>query len=198
MIKTGIKTKCIVCGMEFLVKPSRYETAKYCTRKCMGIANRRKIKTQCSYCGKEIEVEPNRIKEKNYCNNECKFNDRQKGCGITTDGYVWIYIKGYNKVNQVKLHRYLMEIKLGRKLLSEEIVHHKDFNKLNNSIDNLEVLTKVEHNKIHRHLNEENRKDCFSKEEIKMIENGCSYIEFNNIFPERTSNSFYQKKHRLK
>ena len=45
-----------------------------------------------------------------------------------------------------------MEVKLGRKLLPTEIVHHKDFNKINNSIDNLEILTRSEHNKIHRNF----------------------------------------------
>ena len=39
---------------------------------------------------------------------------------------------------------------LGRKLRSDEIVHHKDGNKLNNSIDNLELLTRAEHINLHR------------------------------------------------
>ena len=43
-----------------------------------------------------------------------------------------------------------MEEHLGRKLRSDEIVHHKDGNKLNNSIDNLELLTRAEHINLHR------------------------------------------------
>jgi len=50
---------------------------------------------------------------------------------------------------QVRLHRYIMEEFLGRKLSSNEVVHHKDGNKLNNDIDNLEVLTRSEHLKKH-------------------------------------------------
>lgn len=46
-------------------------------------------------------------------------------------------------------HRYLMEKHLGRYLTSFEVVHHKDHNKMNNSIDNLEVLSGEEHSKIH-------------------------------------------------
>lgn len=50
---------------------------------------------------------------------------------------------------QVRLHRHIMEEFLGRKLSSNEVVHHKDGNKLNNNIDNLEVLTRSEHLKKH-------------------------------------------------
>lgn len=43
-----------------------------------------------------------------------------------------------------------MEEKLGRKLSSDEIVHHKDGNKLNNNPDNLEITNRREHMNIHR------------------------------------------------
>lgn len=42
-------------------------------------------------------------------------------------------------------HRYNMEIRLKRKLLKTEIVHHKDGNGLNNAIENLEILSQTEH-----------------------------------------------------
>ena len=49
----------------------------------------------------------------------------------------------------VYLHRHLASIKLGRWLLSEEIVHHIDHNKENNSDNNLEVLSELEHQAVH-------------------------------------------------
>lgn len=42
-----------------------------------------------------------------------------------------------------------MEEKLGRKLSSSEIVHHIDGNKKNNSIENLQIVTRSEHAQIH-------------------------------------------------
>lgn len=46
-------------------------------------------------------------------------------------------------------HRLVMEQLLGRKLRSDEVVHHKDGNKLNNSPENLVVMTLAEHSRLH-------------------------------------------------
>ena len=55
------------------------------------------------------------------------------------------------KIDGVKhdYHRWLMEQELGRKLDRNEIVHHKNENKLDNDINNLEVLSRSEHAKLH-------------------------------------------------
>lgn len=54
-----------------------------------------------------------------------------------------------NSKNLYPLHRVVMENKLGRLLISGEEVHHRDENKSNNSPDNLEVLTKEKHSRLH-------------------------------------------------
>ena len=48
------------------------------------------------------------------------------------------------------VHRDLMEAYLGRELSSDEVVHHKDGNKKNNEINNLEVLPLSFH--VSKHL----------------------------------------------
>ncbi len=45
--------------------------------------------------------------------------------------------------------RYLVEQNLGRELLPSEDVHHKDGNKTNDILDNLEVVNSIEHRKHH-------------------------------------------------
>jgi len=47
-------------------------------------------------------------------------------------------------------HRYIMEQYLGRKLTKNEVVHHIDENKMNNNIENLQLLTRSEHSRLHR------------------------------------------------
>lgn len=70
-------------------------------------------------------------------------------------GSVYIDAEGYFRVQfgktSNKLHRMIVEAVIGRPLLSSEIVHHKDHNKLNNNPENLEIMTRsahvVEHHK---------------------------------------------------
>jgi len=100
---------------------------------------------------------------KHYCKNYCikhfrrfeahgdplylKIKERGQGTinGKNKSGYICVKIKGRSYL----LHRLIMENHLGRKLLASEIVHHKDENRLNNSIDNLEIMTRSEHIKHH-------------------------------------------------
>jgi hypothetical protein len=50
---------------------------------------------------------------------------------------------------QLRVHRVVMESHIGRKLKMNEIVHHKDGDKFNNDISNLEIKTRSEHAKTH-------------------------------------------------
>lgn len=55
-----------------------------------------------------------------------------------------------NKHKLISYPRILMEEKLGRPLTNDEVVHHIDENPENNNIDNLVILTKSEHCRLHR------------------------------------------------
>ena len=68
--------------------------------------------------------------------------------------------KTYTKIYGRHAHRAIMESHLGRALKSGEVVHHKDGNKRNNSIDNLQLFSsQSEHVRWH-HWQERKRGDA--------------------------------------
>lgn len=72
-------------------------------------------------------------------------NRKQETWWVNNRGYMEgrIWIDG--KQRRVKKHRWVMEYHLGRDLNPGEDVHHKDGNKLNNAISNLELLSHSAH-----------------------------------------------------
>lgn len=49
-------------------------------------------------------------------------------------------------------HRLIAVEKLGRPLRRDEVAHHKDLDERNNDPDNIEVMTKKEHDQLHADL----------------------------------------------
>ena len=86
-------------------------------------------------------------------NNSGSRNHNWKG-GVTIDkyGYRLILKKGHpmsNSKGYVPEHRFLMSQHLYRVLDSTEIVHHINENKLDNRLENLELLSPFKHKSIH-------------------------------------------------
>jgi hypothetical protein len=66
--------------------------------------------------------------------------------------YLYAVVKEHPKAikyGYVLHHRVVMENHLGRLLRDDEIVHHKDENKHNNQIENLEVMDAGDHARFH-------------------------------------------------
>lgn len=78
--------------------------------------------------------------------------------------------KEEGRYKHIILHQYIYE-KVHGKLPKGMVVHHKDFNPLNNDVGNLVAVTIAEHMRIHANLvkwkdenRDEFRKRCYSKE----------------------------------
>ncbi len=72
---------------------------------------------------------------------------------IKKGDYLYAIVRDHPKANKngyVLLHRIVMENHLKRPLNSNEVVHHIDGNRKNNSIENLQVFTASEHSKLHQ------------------------------------------------
>ena len=69
------------------------------------------------------------------------------------EGYLYFCDKDHplsrGNSGMVLYHRHVASLSIGRWVSSDEVVHHKDENRLNNSPSNLEVLSRSEHSRIH-------------------------------------------------
>lgn len=73
---------------------------------------------------------------------------------VNKGDYNWCVVRGHPKATKygsyVYHHRIVMENYIGRILRTNEVVHHKNENKKDNRIENLELMDVREHSRIHR------------------------------------------------
>lgn len=85
------------------------------------------------------------------------------GTSVKPSGYV-VYTRGPYKGKTV--HTVVMEERIGRMLLSDEVVHHIDGNRQNNDPNNLALMTRSAHSRLHR------REDVIAGNTRERTENG--------------------------
>lgn len=124
-------------------------------------------KIKCDNCGEYYNIYKSYLKRNRkhrFCSKKCesefkKYNntiDNWKGGYISkSTGYVYIKIDG----KQIEEHRLVMMKKIGRKLKSNEHVHHINGNKTDNRIENLMLLTSSQHINLHN-LDKIHNIDC--------------------------------------
>lgn len=81
-----------------------------------------------------------------YCSNHYQIEKRNGNIVFRkrqSNGHGHVDTHGYKKISkhgvQVREHRWVIENLIGRRLLSTESIHHKNGNKLDNRVENLEI-----------------------------------------------------------
>lgn|ERR1700733_5050316 len=148
---------CAHCQTPYHKSPSRLPRTKYCSRKCASAARKLAPRSvPCRSCGKPA-TQDRRKRVRNFCSKICasrwtaKNRKTTKGRYVTSKGYVAIYRPDHpnaSKAGYVMEHRLVMEARLRRLLLPSEIVHHNDGDRAHNGDDNLDLMTKVSHDKL--------------------------------------------------
>ena len=77
-----------------------------------------------------------------------------KGGKILHQGKYWLIFKPEHPdadgKGYIREHRLIMEQYLGRRLKNNELIHHKNENTKDNRIENLELISRSNHIKVHR------------------------------------------------
>ena len=160
-----MENKCLKCGKSFKVRPSKASTSKYCNKDCAS----KKVTRPCDQCGKDVTRTKSQMLKKVYCSRACSsigtgktmtaMNKELNPDRMTLETRTKLRHahlgkgegKAYRKTFGVHTHRIVAAKKIGRCLLKGEVVHHIDGNKLNNSPENLQVLSsQAEHINLHR------------------------------------------------
>ncbi len=107
---------------------------------------------------------------------------------VSNVGYMWLFNPNFSKGKYVE-HRIIAAYGEGRDLLENEVVHHKNYDKLCNSLDNLAVMTKKEHDKLHAAdmLGEKNPMNRFPDKNwlIKQDHSGSNNGRFKGYTPDK-------------
>lgn len=113
--------------------------------------NRRLDDRTCETCGNSFR--PAR-RAARFCSRSCMWaknggqNRKEESWWVNSRGYIEGRIWEGDVQRDVKAHRYVMELLIGRRLLPTEDVHHIDGNKRTNRPSNLQLLDHGEHSTL--------------------------------------------------
>lgn len=129
--------QCAICGKEFKIFPCRKNVIKCCSYDCRNkliVKTRRESyeKSKTNSYHKDVCILP---KEMLYNGYKVYMNGKYPAICINNKNYY--------------LHRYVWEQANGQ-IPKQMVVHHKDFNRGNWNLENLELLTRAEHMKLHK------------------------------------------------
>jgi len=161
--KRRVNIKCEKCGSVFETTRGelRYRgKIRFCSIRCRvsGMVDLNKYREiKCSQCKKKItKLKCRIVRHRNsFCSVECKRKFEKKNPPRKARGF-W-YENGYKILytkngKGIKEHISVMEKQIGRKLKNNECVHHINSTRDDNRIENLCLMNRSSHLKLHRSL----------------------------------------------
>ncbi len=152
----GVSVSCKNCQKQFLVKNFfiKIGAGKYCSSKCHHESKRTGTWLKCEGCKKDIYRTPKYLEasksKKYFCSKSCQTVWRNKEYSGARHAHWKHGMASYRNI----MKRAGREARCALCKVTDErviIVHHKDKNRLNNSIDNLVWLCRNCHYVVHNY-----------------------------------------------
>lgn len=183
---TSLNCICEICNKKFHLKPyhkSRYNH-HYCSRKCHSIAKIEYMKGEKNHqYGLKGEKNSSWLSNERISVYGYRMIRNLEHPFANCDGFVFehrLVAEKYLLYNECSI-----EIE-GMKYLSQQyVVHHLDFNRLNNNKSNLRIMKRGEHTALHMSLeNKKNMEDYCNK----------NSLDFNKVISNHKNNKKYKYK----
>jgi len=169
--------KCENCGNEFSCRSCVPDT-RYCSKKCGAVHKRAREIIKCQQCQKDFYPAK---KTSKFCSTDCKYTSyNSKGyksisLNMVSSDEQDNFRNMFGKKGACHEHRLIMARHLGRTLQSDEIVHHKNGDKRDNRIENLELLESRKHH--HTGCGDDVREQLrIAEDRIKELEHQLSRV----------------------
>lgn len=159
--RTMLDVQCEHCGAAFQRKKGSESPRMFCSRECywksdyrteaVGASNRKRnpeaLQTvPCKNCGTPVTRYISSAGKQSFCSRECRWENHKHSKQTNAAGYVLVFVgrgePGAYKSGHILEHRKVMQEMLGRPLLPEEDVHHKNGQRADNRPENLELWSR--------------------------------------------------------